>query len=87
MTRYKEILLNTMKSLMNFCEKHGIQYVAAYGTVLGAVRHKGIIPWDDDIDIIMNRENYEKFLRLRNSSDLGHYEIIDIHNVIDALVY
>lgn len=80
MAQYKEILLNTMKSFMNFCENHGIQYVAAYGTVLGAVRHKGVIPWDDDIDVIMDRANYEKFLSLRKNTDLGNYEIIDIHN-------
>ena len=56
-------LLNIMIEIDRVCKILGIKYTLSGGSLLGAIRHKGFIPWDDDMDIAMTRDNYEKFLK------------------------
>jgi lipopolysaccharide cholinephosphotransferase len=73
----QEVLLEMLLAFSGYCEKHGLRYYLVGGTLLGAVRHKGFIPWDDDIDVGMPRPDYERFLTLvRDEPVAEKYRVI-----------
>ena len=74
----KEIQLNILKIISKICKKNNLNYFLCGGTLLGAVRHKGFIPWDDDIDICLPRKDYESLLCiLKEQKDFKWLSIID----------
>lgn len=74
MTELQSKLLEMMGWLHNFITSHGLRYYIYAGTLLGALRHQGFIPWDDDIDIVMPRNDYEKLCELLKNP-IDHYVI------------
>ena len=64
LTEHKRIMLEMLMKLDQICKKHGIPYMLFAGSMLGAVRHGGFIPWDDDLDVVMLRDAYERFLEV-----------------------
>ncbi len=74
MTDLQKKLLTLLDFFHNFCAENDLRYYAMGGTALGAMRHEGFIPWDDDIDVAMPRDDYERLKELVANKDTGIYE-------------
>ncbi len=85
----KKISLEILEYIHKFCVENNIKYFINYGTLLGAVRHNGFIPWDDDIDISMVRSDYEKFLTLFSSDkySIANYRNKKYYSICFSKIY
>lgn len=72
--------LTVLDLIDSICSKHNITYFADWGTYLGAIRHKGFIPWDDDLDICMHRNEFNKFLAVAKEELPEGYSVMSFHN-------
>ena len=74
----RQIEVRILGAYIKFCEENGLRYFMAGGSLIGAVRNQGYVPWDDDIDVVMPRPDYDKFHELCKNGQLGEYEVRSI---------
>lgn len=73
--RWNDILLGCFDRFVALCEEYGLTYYCVGGTVIGAIRHQGMIPWDDDIDVAMPRPDYDRFVEICRTHPMDDYEL------------
>lgn len=83
LVEWKRIITDVLREFHDICKENGLRYFACGGTAIGAVRHHGIIPWDDDIDVSMPRPDYDRLVEVCSKRDMGNYGLITPYNTQD----
>lgn len=86
---YHQVLLDMLLAFDQMCKEQGMTYSLAGGTLLGAVRHHGYIPWDDDVDVFLLRPDYERFIEIYTKSALPkpYYKIVTLKNGVKEIPF
>ena len=85
--RWNAVIIDVLSVFIRICEAQGLRYFCAGGTAIGAVRHQGMIPWDDDSDVFMPRPDYDRFLALAAHSMPEGYEVLSPYATKDYPMY
>ena len=86
---YHQILMDMLITFDKMCKEQGMTYSLAGGTLLGAIRHQGFIPWDDDVDVFLLRPDYERFIEIYSKSALpkDYYKIVTLKNGVKEIPF
>lgn len=87
MERLHQVDMDIVKEVVRICDAHGFRYFMLGGTMLGAIRHGGFIPWDDDIDLGMPREDYEAFLQVAPEELPAYMKVVNYRNDPNYMYY
>ncbi len=82
-----QVDMSIVKAVVKICDENGLKYYMLGGTMLGAIRHKGFIPWDDDIDLGMPRDDYEKFLKIASKKLPCYMKVVNYRNTPNYQYY
>ena len=82
-----QVDLDIAKAVVDLCDRHGLTYYMLGGTMLGAIRHQGFIPWDDDMDLGMPRDDYEKFLEIAPKELPAYLKVVNYRNDPNYMYY
>ncbi len=74
--KWNAVILDVLEKFITICKEHKLTYFCCGGTAIGAIRHHGMIPWDDDVDVFMPRPEYDRFIQIASQMDLGKYELV-----------
>ena len=79
----RKIQIEGLIYLKSICQKYDLKYYLASGTLLGAVKYQGFIPWDDDIDVFLIRDDYERLLKILETEDNADFMVLTCYNTKD----
>ena len=85
--KWNALIVDVFKKFITICDENHLTYYCCGGTAIGTIRHHGMIPWDDDIDVFMPRPDYDRFISICHKMDLGKYELCTPYDKENYFMY